>query len=311
METHRVPRNRCNRTQNSKVVLAGPLLGLPKRGSLPAMPSEDPIQARLAWALEIARQAGDVTLEYFRSAELQVERKGDDSPVTAADKTAERLLRERIAERFAGDAIVGEEYGQTPGTSGYCWVLDPIDGTKSFIHGIPLYTTLIGVLSTPDGNLSGSRSELGVIRAPALDEVIYARRGGGAWHQLGSADPERAQVGDTPSLAEGLMLTSEVRTFADGREQDCLDVYLALDAKARLARTWGDAYGYLMVATGRADLMIDAEMSLWDAAALQPVIEEAGGMFSDWQGEPTVHSGEAIAGRAAIVNEALELTRGR
>lgn len=275
------------------------------------MPTEQPIQDRLQWALEIAQQAGNVTLEYFRSPQLEVERKGDDSPVTAADKAAEKLLRQRISERFPDDGIVGEEYGESPGDSDYTWVLDPIDGTKSFIHGIPLYTTLIGVLCVPDGDMARGKTELGVIRAPALDEVIYAGRGGGAWHQRGAGKPQRAQIGSATTLGEGLLLTSEVHTFSDGRDQDCMDVYLALDAKARLARTWGDAYGYLMVATGRADLMIDAQMSLWDAAALQPVVEEAGGVFCDWQGEATVHSGEAIAGNNAVVDEALEVTRGR
>ncbi len=275
------------------------------------MSSTHPNQLRLEWALEIARQAGELTLQLFRQDSLEVERKSDNSPVTAADKGGERLLRDRIAERFPDDAIVGEEFGETPGSSGYAWVLDPIDGTKSFIHGIPLYTTLIGVLSVTEGEIARGRTELGVIRAPALDEVIYARRGGGAWHQRGDSPPQRAQVGRTPSLATGLLLTSEVGSFRKRASGKGMATYLALDEKVRLARTWGDAYGYLMVATGRADLMIDPEMNLWDAAALQPVIEEAGGVFCDWQGEPTVHSGEAIAGNSDVVREVLEFTKGK
>ncbi|MCO6047258.1 inositol monophosphatase [Aeoliella sp. ICT_H6.2] len=272
---------------------------------------ETETKARLDWAVEIARHAGDVTLEYFRNPNLRVERKGDDSPVTAADKGAEKLLRERIAERFGDDAIVGEEYGQTPGTSGFVWVLDPIDGTKSFIHGIPLYTTLIGVLHTSDGKVENGTTQLGVIRAPALDEVIYARRGGGAWHQRGDGEPVRAAIEPDRPLAEGLLLTSEVGSFRKRKSGRGMETYLALDERVRLARTWGDAYGYLMVATGRADVMIDPEMNLWDAAALQPVIEEAGGVFCDWQGTATVHSGEAIAGNAAAMREVLEITRGK
>jgi histidinol-phosphatase len=272
---------------------------------------ETEAQARLDWALEIARQAGEVTLQYFRNSTLEVERKGDDSPVTAADKAAEQLLRERIAERFPNDAIVGEEYGETPGNSGYIWVLDPIDGTKSFIHGIPLYTTLIGVLYAADGEVTRGKTILGVIRAPALDEMIYARRGAGAWHQQGSAQPVEAKIDPTRTLAEGLLLTSEVKTFGKRPSGEGLKAYLELDARARLARTWGDAYGYMMVATGRAELMIDPAMSLWDAAALQPIIEEAGGVFCDWEGNPTVHSGEAMAGNRQVVDEVLDVTKRR
>lgn len=272
---------------------------------------ETAVQDRLDWAIEIARQAGDVTLQFFRNPALEVERKGDDSPVTAADKAAERLLRERIAERFPDDAIVGEEYGETSGNSGYVWVLDPIDGTKSFIHGVPLYTTLIGVLFAEDGEVSRGETLVGVIHAPALDEMIYARRGGGAWHRRGDTQPIRAHIDPSRTLAEGLLLTSEVKTFGKRPSGEGLEAYLELDRRARLARTWGDAYGYMMVATGRAELMIDPAMSLWDAAALQPIIEEAGGVFCDWQGNATVHSGEAMAGNRQVVNEALTCTQGR
>lgn len=280
-------------------------------GPMNVTTTRDALQPRLDWAIEIARQAGDVTLQYFRNPQLEVERKGDDSPVTVADKEAETLLRQLIAEKFPDDAIVGEEHGVTDGNSGWAWVLDPIDGTKSFIHGIPLYTTLVAVLEVEGDDISTGRPQIGVIRAPALDEQVYALRGGGCWHQRGTAKPESARVGNCENLPSGLLLTSEVNSFGDDRGADCMDVYLKLDATARLARTWGDAYGYLMVATGRADVMIDPAMSLWDAAALQPVIEEAGGRFCDWQGKPTVHSGDAIAGNAAVVEEVLRVTQGR
>ncbi len=274
------------------------------------MSKPSPIQQRLDWALEIARQAGDVTLEYFRQPTLEVERKGDDSPVTAADRAAERLLRDQIAERFPDDGVVGEEFGQSPGSSGYTWVLDPIDGTKSFIHEIPLYTTLIGVLSTPDGSVDEGNPELGVIRAPALDEVIYAARGTGTWHQRGDRSPTQARIGQTPTLGQALLLTSEVGSFRKRTSGEGLSAYLELDEKVRLARTWGDAYGYLMVATGRADVMIDPGMNLWDAAALQPIIEEAGGKFCDWQGKATVHSGEAVAANPALMAQVLQFIQG-
>jgi histidinol phosphatase-like enzyme (inositol monophosphatase family) len=269
--------------------------------------SRDPLQERLDWAVEIARQAGQLTLEYFRRPSLQVERKADDSPVTVADREAEGLLRRRIAERFAGDGILGEELGVQAGGSGYQWVLDPIDGTKSFIHGVPLYTTLVAVLE-------GETPCIGVIHAPALGETVYAAAGRGCWYVSGghsAIPPQRAGVSEVARLREGLLLTSEIASFADERQPDALDVYLDLQRSARLARTWGDGYGYLMVATGRAEVMIDPAMKLWDAAPLQTIIEEAGGRFTDWQGRPTVHSGDAVATNGLVAGEVLAITKGR
>jgi fructose-1,6-bisphosphatase/inositol monophosphatase family enzyme len=167
------------------------------------------------------------------------------------------------------------------------------------------------VLSTPDGDVSHGSTELGVIRAPALDEVIYARRGGGAWHQRLDGQPAAVKMDTSRTLAEALLLTSEVASFRKRTSGQGMQAYLELDEQVRLARTWGDAYGYLMVATGRADVMIDPEMNLWDAAALQPIIEEAGGAFGDWQGNATVHSGEAIAAVPALMEQVLAITRGR
>lgn len=272
--------------------------------------SDDPLGSRMSLALEVARLGGEVTLKYFGHQGLAVDRKRDDSPVTVADREAEQAIRKSIAEHFPDDAIVGEEFGTTSGSSGYTWVLDPIDGTKSFIHGVPLYTTLVAVMTTPEGQPELGVPEIGVIRAPALGEEISARVGEGAWYRSGSNAPVRAQIGSTPTLAEGLLLTSEVATFERHRDPPAMQVFLDLQKKCRLVRTWGDAYGYMMVATGRADVMIDPEMSLWDAAALQPIIEEAGGRFCDWEGTRTVHSGEAIAGSSPLVEEVLSVTRG-
>ena len=259
------------------------------------------ITERLNFAVEIAREAGEITLRYFRRSDLQVDRKADQSPVTIADRTAEELLRERIGKHFAGDAILGEEFGEQRGVSGYQWILDPIDGTKSFIHGVPLYTTLVAVLFKDE-------PVVGVIEAPAVAETVYAAKGGGCWYLLGKdAKPQAACVSSVGKLNEGLLLTSEVVSFADHRGKDSLGVYLELQRKARLARTWGDGYGYLMVATGRAEVMIDPVMNLWDAAPLQTVIEEAGGHFTDWQGKATVHSGEAVATNGRVTEEVLAI----
>lgn len=269
-----------------------------------AISSDDPIAKRRDWSVKIAQEAGDVTLAHFRRADLKVEQKSDNSPVTIADRAAEALLRKRIAERFPDDAILGEELGTVLGTSGFQWVLDPIDGTKSFIHGVPLYTTLVAVLE-------GDRPTIGVIHAPATGETAYAATGRGcSYIPAANAPPRPARVSKIARLSDGLLLTTDIATFSSARSPDALDVYLRLHRAARLTRTWGDGYGYLMVATGRAEVMLDPEMDLWDTAALLPVIEEAGGRFTDWQGQRTVHSRNSIGSNGLVADEVLRFIQG-
>lgn len=257
------------------------------------------IQQRLQFALEAARMAGDITLKYFHAPDLAVERKADDSPVTLADREAESYLRERIHESFPQDAIIGEEWGISGGGNGFCWILDPIDGTKSFIHGVPLYATLIGL------EYQGE-AVLGIDRIPALDECVYATRGGGAWYQKGRRAPQPARVSQCQQLSQAAWVTSEVVNFHKvGRR----NAYHRLEDATRLARTWGDGYGYLLVATGRVDFMIDPLMEVWDAAAIQPIIEEAGGKFTDWQGRPTFTSGNGIGSNGWLHDDILEILR--
>ena len=236
-------------------------------------------------------------MQYFRRAGLKVDRKSDASPVTIADREAEQLQRKRIAAVFPDDGILGEEFPEHPGSSGYRWILDPIDGTKSFIHGVPLYGTMVAVEH-------GGRGVVGVVEVPAMDERVYGESGNGAWHQIGDVEPQRARVSDRATLAESLFVTSEVANF---RKRGRFNVYTTLDAACRLSRTWGDCFGYLLVATGRAEVMIDPIMNLWDAAAIQPILEEAGGTFTNWQGEPTIHSGEGIATNGRMLAEVLRL----
>ena len=255
------------------------------------------LKDRLDFAVAAARAAGAHTLRYFQQSGVAVERKSDASPVTVADREAEQLMRASIAARYPDDAVLGEELGETAGASGYRWILDPIDGTKSFVCGVPLYATLIGL------EHEGS-SVLGVIGIPALDEFVFAARGLGAWHTQGQSSPKPAKVSGKSSLAEGIFVTSEVKTFDEHQRRAAFD---RLQSAAWVTRTWGDGYGYLMVATGRAELMVDPKMSIWDAAALQPVIEEAGGRFTDWSGRATIYSGEAIATNGLVHAEALKL----
>jgi len=257
------------------------------------------LSERLELARSAAREAGKLTLEYFQRADLAVERKADQSPVTAADRGAEQLLRDRIAAAFPDDAILGEELPDRRGTSGYRWILDPIDGTKSFIHGVPLYGTLVGLEH-------GLQSVLGVIQIPPLDECVYAAAGQGAWHVRGGGLPAPARVSQTQRLADSLFCTSEVANFL---RRGAADVYDRLQAAAGLSRTWGDCYGYLLVATGRAEVMVDPIMNVWDAAAVQPILLEAGGTFTDWQGTPTIHSGDGIATNGRVLAEVLKITR--
>src|SRR5437764_10631368 len=164
------------------------------------------VAQRLKLAVSAGKEAGRLTLRYFQQDNFQVERKSDASPVTIADRSAEQLLRERIAAAFAHDGVLGEELGTTSGSSGFIWILDPIDGTKSFISGVPLYGTLIGIEHE-------GRSNVGVIFIPALDECVYAAAGHGAWYVRGGQSPRPAKVSQRTSLADSLFCTSEVATF--------------------------------------------------------------------------------------------------
>jgi histidinol-phosphatase len=263
----------------------------------PALAAE--IAARLALARSAALEAGRLTLKYFQQANFEVELKSDASPVTIADRSAEQLLRERIAAGFARDGILGEEFGATEGASGFRWILDPIDGTKSFIHGVPLYGTMVAVEHE-------GRAVVGVVVMPALNEGVFASAGRGAWQFRSDSRPEPARVSTRSRLSEGLFVTSAVDTFAQRGAAAALD---ALQKAAAITRTWGDCYGYLLVATGRAEAMIDPILNLWDAAAVQPIIEEAGGTFTDWQGTATIHAGEAIATNGWVLEEVLAVTK--
>jgi histidinol phosphatase-like enzyme (inositol monophosphatase family) len=257
------------------------------------------LKSRLALAVEVAREAGLVTLQFFQRRDLGIELKCDDTPVTAADRQAEQHLRSRIAAAFPTDGILGEEFPEHPGTSGFRWILDPIDGTKSFIHGVPLYSTLVAV------EYEG-QSVVGVIRVPALDESVYAGRGLGAWHVQGDQPPQPARVSECPTLDQACFVTSEVLSFDKHHRRKAYD---ELQEKARLTRTWGDGYGYLMVATGRADFMVDPIMALWDAACLPPILEEAGGTFTDWKGNRVYQACEGIATNGLLLADVLRVVQ--
>ncbi len=255
--------------------------------------------SRLDLARAIATEAGRLTLTFFQHRDLAVERKGDDSPVTQADRQAEALMRDRISAAFPDDGIVGEEHGEREGNSPFQWILDPIDGTKSFIAGVPLYSVLIGVLRE-------RQSVIGVIHVPGLEETVYAATGQGTWWQRGGAEPVAARVSSRSKLSDGVFVTSQVDSFADHK---AAEAYTELEQAAYVTRTWGDGYGYLLLATGRIEAMVDPVMNLWDAAPLQPILEEAGGTFTDWKGNPGVHAGEGVATNSLVLDEVLAITR--
>jgi histidinol-phosphatase len=252
---------------------------------------------RLEAAVELARAAGKLTLNYFGTG-IDVERKGDNSPVTIADKQAEQLIRKALETRFPNDAIQGEEFGETSGSSGYKWIIDPIDGTKSFITGVPLYSTLVAVQKD-------NQVVVGVVYIPALDEIVFASFGAGAWYSKAGSEPSACRVSGR-TLDHGAFLVSQSDLFARCGADD---VFRQLEAQAYVTRTWGDGYGYLLIATGRAELMVDPVANPWDLAAVQLVVEEAGGTFTDWKGNRTAYGGNGIGSNGIAHSAALCLTQ--
>lgn len=252
---------------------------------------------RLQLAVSIAKMAGDLTLRYYLQNNFDVQWKADRTPVTVADREAETLLRARIEESFPDDAILGEEFPSREGTTGFRWILDPIDGTKSFVHGVPLYGTLVAVEYE-------EQSVIGVIRIPATGECVYAMKGGGAFYTLHDGEPRPARVSACETLGEALvMTTSEKMLHTMGRYAG----WRALMEKSRLVRNWGDCFGYMLVATGRAEVMLDPVMNLWDIAALYPILTEAGGRLTDWQGNDTYTAGECVASNGRFHEEIIQL----
>jgi histidinol-phosphatase len=255
---------------------------------LPASPS---LRDLLAVAVDAAYVAGRRTLAYYNTG-VEVETKADDTPVTRADREAEQLIRDRIARHFPTHAIVGEEGGETAGDPDHKWIIDPIDGTKSFIHGVPMYGVMVGVEVR-------SEPAVGAVYLPATDEMISAATGLGVTH---NGRPTRASA--VSRLEDACLLTSSF--------QGCLersDAYEKLMNRCRISRGWGDVYGYVMVATGRAEIMLDPKMNPWDCAAVAPIVREAGGRFATWQGEATIWGPDAVATNGPLYEQVIEVLR--
>jgi histidinol phosphatase-like enzyme (inositol monophosphatase family) len=247
----------------------------------------------LQFAVELSRGAGDITLQYFRK-KPETSTKSDGSYVTIADREAESYLRRQIAERFPDDGVLGEEEGESVGRSGRRWIVDPIDGTFAFVHGVPFYGVLIAL--EIDRELS-----VGVVNIPALGEIVSAAKGIGCF-----LNGEATKVSAIKELKDGLLLSTD---FAACARYGFGPAAERLQARAKTNRTWGDCYGYVLVATGRADVMLDPVMNLWDCAPLLPIMEEAGGTFTDWRGERTASGGNAIATNGALFDEVMDLVK--
>ncbi len=251
----------------------------------------DSLKQRLEIATELAQKAGEFTLRYFQAG-VEFEKKADATPVTIADRETETFLRAELSKAFPADGIVGEEHGEQAGDSGFVWVIDPIDGTKSFVQGVPLYSVLIG-LQDPNGE-----SVLGVVGLPALDEIVYAARGEGCWW-----NDERAKVSEVSDLAEACAVYTGPECF---EMTGTIDVEREVRKAVRVVRGWGDGFGHILVATGRAEIMLDPILAIWDVAPLPPIIEEAGGVFTDWSGRPSIHGKSGISTNAALARSLRE-----
>jgi histidinol-phosphatase len=263
--------------------------------SSPLDDSQLSLRTMLDFAVDAAWQAGKITLEYFQTG-TAVERKADMSPVTLADRRAEEKLRECIQRTFPDHGILGEEFGEVSGRSPYRWVLDPLDGTRSFIHGVPLYGVMMGLENH-------GRAILGVVHLPALGETVYAAKGEGCYW-----NGRRAHVSAVSQLEEAVVLATSVRSlYEEGRGA----VFETLQGHTRLQRTWGDCYGHILVATGRAEVMLDPILKIWDCAALQPILEEAGGTFTDWHGTATHTGGNGLSTNGHLLQAILEIIRSK
>jgi histidinol phosphatase-like enzyme (inositol monophosphatase family) len=230
---------------------------------------------------EVARAAGDTALTYY-GRNIAIDSKADGSPVTAADRSAEQCARSWIASRFPLDGIVGEEFGIEGDGRARKWIIDPIDGTKSFVRGVPLWGTLVAVVE-------GDTVLAGAAYFPALSDIVCAGAGEGCWW-----NDNKCSVSPVATLSEAALLTSA--PLDDAR-------WSRLTSQAPIVRTWGDCYGYFLVATGRAEVMVDPALSAWDIAAFIPVITEAGGVITDWQGRSPVNGGSAIATNSVLARQ--------
>lgn len=254
----------------------------------------DQIHEILTAAETFAMEAGEITLRYFGGM-VDADDKTDGTPVTIADRQAEEHIRKRIEETFPEHGILGEEYGETKPGAAVRWILDPIDGTRSFMHGVPLYGVLIGV------EIAG-RARVGVANFPALGELVSAGEGFGC--KLNGNPTAVSQVAE---LKDSLVLTTDIERILALHQGPG---FRKLQQGAAFARTWGDCYGHCLVATGRAEIMVDPILSPWDAGPLLTIVTEAGGRWTSLQGEESIHAGSGVATNGILHDFVLETLAG-
>jgi len=248
---------------------------------------------RLEVAIAAAQAAGEIALRYFRTR-LTVDYKGDRSPVTQADRECEQRIIEVLRQSFPDYGIVGEEFGERGGGARPRWIIDPIDGTKNFIRGVPYFAALIGL--EEDGEVT-----TGVIYAPAVDELLYAQKGTGAFDRNG-----RLRVSSVGTLRDGTVVFGGLDIF---RKAGRWDGFERLVSASGRQRGFGDYFGHTFVARGQAEAMVELDLKPWDLAAVKIIIEEAGGRFTDFTGAATIYGGDAIASNGLVHDEILKLLR--
>jgi histidinol-phosphatase len=250
-------------------------------------------RSRYETARTAAQQAGQLALRYFTGA-FTVEWKQDQTPVTVADREAEQLLRATLLCRFPTDGFLGEESGDVPGSSGFRWIIDPIDGTRNFFRGIPIWGTLVGL------EYKGEPIA-GVVEAPALGHSYRALRGDGAYR-----GDRRIHVSKVGQLADATVFYTNLTWF---QQAGCPEKFFELSARTQVQRGFGDFWGHVLVAEGCGELMVEHGVHIWDVAALQPIIEEAGGRFTDWEGTPTIHRPDVLTSNGHVHDEILRMFR--
>lgn len=246
----------------------------------------------LQFAVETAFDAGRLTLGYFQTG-IQPDFKADDTPVTIADQKAEELIRHRIEKRYPDHQIIGEEFGESAdGGSGCRWFVDPIDGTKAFIRGVPLYAVLIGLEI-------GGRIEVGVCYFPALDEMVYAASGEGC-----RLNGRPCRVSPVERLDRSIVSFTNAASF---EQHDRAREWQRILKATYHSVGWSDAYGHALVATGRLELMLDPVMNAYDCGPFPVILREAGGFFGDWSGNETIYAGEAMSTTRGLLPEIMRL----
>jgi len=252
------------------------------------------LDSYLNFAKQLAYRAGRITLSYYNKG-ITHDLKADESPVTVADRATEQFIRGEIEKTYPTHAIVGEEYGEQAGEGNpFRWIVDPIDGTKSFIKGVPFYSVLIAL------EIDGV-SRVGAVCFPALDEVLYGADGLGAW-----ANGKRVHVSETSKFKEAVFCYCTWSEYATEHQKN---VFETLSKETFFSRGWSDAYGYYMVATGRTEIYLDPEIQIWDVAPFPSILREAGGFFGSWNGEEGHTHGEGLAVNSALKSKVLKVTR--